>query len=97
MKQPSHVYIMSCKSRKVLYVGVTSKLEQRVKQHKNHTMPNSFTARYNCVDLVYFEEFPNIEEAILREKEIKGWSRKKKEDLIKTLNPGMIDLALTLE
>ena len=77
-------------------MGVTSNLEQRVNQHKNHTIPNSFTNRYNCTDLLYYEEFPSIEDAIVREKELKGWSRKKKEELIKTLNPDLVDLASTL-
>ena len=94
MNDLSYVYIMSCKSRNVLYVGVTSDLEKRVGEHKNHAFPNSFSSRYNCVDLVYYETCLSIEQAILREKVIKSWSRAKKDELIATQNPTLKDLSL---
>ena len=80
-----YVYIMASCSR-VLYVGVTSDLERRVYEHKNGTQ-KGFTKRYQVNRLVYFEEFQYIEEAILREKEIKGWRREKKTKLIERQNP----------
>ena len=79
-----YIYIMTNKYRKVLYIGVTGDLEQRVWQHKTHQIRKSFTDKYNCE---YYEEFDYINDAIDREKELKKWSRKKKEDLINTVNP----------
>lgn len=71
----------------MLYTGVTSDLKQRVWEHQNKIYPNSFTAKYNIQMLVYFEVFDSIVTAIAREKEIKGWSRKKKETLVEKGNP----------
>ncbi|MBR6091303.1 MAG: GIY-YIG nuclease family protein [Bacteroidales bacterium] len=82
-----YIYIMTNKYRKVLYIGVTGDLEQRVWQHKTHQIRKSFTDKYNCEYCVYYEEFDYINDAIDREKELKKWSRKKKEDLINTVNP----------
>ena len=82
-----YIYIMTNKYRKVLYIGVTGYLEQRVWQHKTHQIRKSFTDKYNCEYCVYYEEFDYINDAIDREKELKKWSRKKKEDLINTVNP----------
>jgi putative endonuclease len=76
---------------KVLYTGVTSNLLQRVTRHKNKEVIG-FTSRYNVVKLVYFEEYETIPEAIAREKQIKGGSRKKKIDLINRMNPEWKDL-----
>ena len=75
-----------------LYVGVTSELYNRVVEHKEKKYPKSFTARYNLDKLVYFEIFHSIEEAIAREKQIKGGSRKAKEKLIQSMNPDWKDL-----
>ena len=75
-----------------LYVGVTSDLCKRVLEHKNGKYYNSFTSKYNLHKLVYYEGFHNIEEAIRREKQIKGGSRIKKEKLIDKLNPVRTDL-----
>ena len=91
--KPYFVYIMSNHRRTVLYTGVTNHLETRVQQHKNKDEPNSFTAKYNCNALVYFEEYKYISEAIYREKQIKGWKRFKKENLITALNPELKDLS----
>lgn len=86
------MYIMSSPNRGSLYVGVTSDLIGRVWEHQNKIHSNSFSARYNCVILVYFKYFDSIEEAIDEEKRIKGGSRKQKEMLIDSLNPLWADL-----
>lgn len=86
------VYIMSSPNRGSLYVGVTSDLIGRVWEHQNKIHSNSFSARYNCVTLVYFKYFDSIEEAIGEEKRIKGGSRQQKEMLIDGLNPTWADL-----
>lgn len=84
---------MSNKGNSVIYTGVTGDLFNRVLEHKNGKS-GSFTSKYKCAKLVYFEEFQYINEAIDREKEIKGWSRKKKEDLIHSINPLWEDLSV---
>src|SRR6476469_6686549 len=86
------IYILTNKIHTVLYTGVTSDLLNRVQQHKEKWDPDSFTAKYNCNKLVYFENFGRIEEAIAREKTIKKWRREWKTDLINTMNPLWIDL-----
>jgi putative endonuclease len=91
------VYIMTNKLRTVLYVGVTSDLRNRVIEHREHYFKNSFTARYNCTICVYYEHFGRIEEAIAREKEIKGWIRIRKNELISVMNPDWNDLWLEIE
>jgi putative endonuclease len=78
--------------RRVLYTGLTSKLEQRVFRHKTHAF-EGFTASYNVSSLVYFERYATIHAAIAREKEIKGWRREKKIALINSLNPQWNDLS----
>lgn len=83
---------MTNKNHTVLYTGVTSNLLNRTHQHKTHFYKKSFSARYNCEKLIYFEGFHTIQEAISREKQIKSWSRKKKMDLINSLNPAWRDL-----
>ena len=75
-----------------LYVGVTGGLEGRVAQHKKGEI-KGFTQQYKCHKLVYFEEFEDIEQTILREKQIKRWRRDKKQELIKQMNPSWLDLA----
>ncbi|HEU0054478.1 MAG TPA: GIY-YIG nuclease family protein [Longimicrobium sp.] len=93
MPQPRryHVYILSNVSR-ILYVGVTSDLAMRVTQHKRKLVPG-FTAQYNVTQLVYFEEYPNPYLAISREKEIKGWLRARKIQLVSETNPTWKDLS----
>lgn len=76
----------------VLYTGVTSNLKERVKEHKEKLHSGSFTSRYNIRKLVYFEHVDTIGDAIKREKQIKGGSRKKKLELINSNNPGWRDL-----
>ena len=85
------VYILSS-SRGTLYTGVTNDLYSRILTHKNKGLPG-FTSKYDVKRLIYFEIFRDIDRAILREKEIKGWRRKKKLALIRTLNPKFEDLA----
>jgi len=85
------VYIMASASG-TLYTGVTNDLYKRVYQHKNDLTPG-FTKKYKCHKIVYIEETSEVESAIIREKQIKGWTRKKKEDLIKTKNPHWKDFS----
>lgn len=89
---PYFVYILTNKSN-TLYVGVTNNLERRLYEHK-HKLISGFTAQYNINKLVYFEEFSNIEDAILVEKKIKGWTRAKKMNLIKSTNLRFNDLSI---
>ena len=86
------VYILT-NSVKTLYVGVTNDLERRVYEHK-HKLVRGFTKRYNITWLVYYEHTSDILSAIAREKEIKGWLRRKKVKLIESLNPKWKDLSL---
>jgi len=85
------VYILASKSR-VLYTGVTNRLDQRVMQHRRK-ITAGFTAKYKVTRLVYYERFGDIRAAIAREKEIKGWLRCKKIALIESVNPAWRDLA----
>lgn len=87
MSNTYYVYILTNKSNKVLYTGVTNDLIRRVYEHKNKLDKNSFTAKYNVNKLVYYEITENVESAILREKQIKAGSRQKKLDLINAFNP----------
>ena len=85
------VYIMASKSR-ALYTGMTNDLHKRVFQHKNDLIPG-FTMKYRIHRLVYYEKLTNVSIAITREKQIKGWSRAKKVELIEFENPVWDDLA----
>ena len=90
MKQ-FHVYILASHARR-LYVGMTSALTSRVQQHKQKQV-SGFTARYHIDRLVYVEQAPDARTAITREKQIKGWTRARKIELIESVNPGWTDLA----
>ena len=90
------VYIMSNKSRTVLYIGITNDLYRRYLEHKQEII-KGFTQKYKCHDLLYYEEFADVDEAIAREKEIKAWRREKKDMLIATSNPSKKNLAEELE
>ena len=94
MRQPA-IYIMASRQNGTLYTGVTSNLSQRVYQHKQG-LSDSFTARYRCFLLVYYEYYDTMLEAIAREKQIKAGSRRKKIELIEALNPDWQDLYATL-
>jgi len=86
------VYILTNKHHTVYYTGVTSDLVSRIMQHRDHFYPQSFTARYNIYKLLYYEVHGSIEEAILREKIVKKISRKRKIELIESINPSFLDL-----
>ena len=93
MEKHFFVYILANKTNVATYIGVTSNLPARIYEHKNHMDPNSFTAKYNITKLVYFEEAgtdPRV--AIAREKQLKGWTRAKKNALIHSMNPTWSDL-----
>jgi len=83
------VYIVTNRSKSVLYVGVTNNLERRILQHWERYKENSFTSKYKAFYLLYYERFQSIIQAIAREKEIKGWRREKKLNLIKGFNSKM--------
>ncbi len=87
-----YLYILASITR-VLYVGVTGDFEKRLAEHQSHFYPRSFTSQYNVTRLVYFEEYAEIADAIVREKQIKGWRRSKKVALIERTNPGWADLS----
>ena len=87
------VYILSNRTNTTIYTGVTSNLPARIREHKDHLDPGSFTARYEVTKLVYYEEAgrePLV--AIDREKQIKGWNRARKNKLINSMNPTWEDL-----
>ena len=86
-----YVYLLTNKSNRVLYTGVTNNLERRVYEHQNKLI-EGFTKRYNLNKLVYFECTNDINSAIAREKQIKGWIREKKNDLVESKNPQWLDL-----
>jgi putative endonuclease len=92
MDDLSYMYMMGSASRRALYTGVTVPLYKRVWEHKND-LGGYFTSKYKCYRLVYFEEFTNVKTAIAREKQVKGWRRKKKNALVASRNPGWKDLA----
>ena len=92
MSKEYYVYIMTNKSR-TLYTGVTNNLMRRVHEHKNKLVPG-FTSKYNIQFLVYYEAGNDINAAIAREKQIKGWLRSKKIALIDSMNPQWKDLSV---
>ena len=89
----AYVYIMA-NSRRTLYIGVTTRLAARIREHKEAIDPNSFTARYKIKSLVYYECYESILRAIARETEFKGWLRVRKIELIVAANPTWQDLSL---
>ncbi|MEM6721203.1 MAG: GIY-YIG nuclease family protein [Bacteroidota bacterium] len=82
----SYIYILTNKYRTTFYIGVTSDLKARLMQHASG-IGSEFTRKYNLTDIVYFEEFLDINQAISREKQLKNWKRDWKIELIKKLNP----------
>ncbi len=86
-----YTYILFNKRNGTLYIGVTSNLVKRVYEHKNK-LADGFTKKYNIDKLAYYEVYDDIEEAIIREKKLKGASRKKKLELIEMNNPEWLDL-----
>ena len=87
-----YVYILTNTHQTVLYTGVTNDLVRRVYEHKNHLDKGSFTAQYNVDRLVYYEVTSDVEVAIEREKQIKGWNRNHKNKLVESRNPNWVDL-----
>jgi len=87
-----YVYIMTNWNNKVMYTGITNNLERRVYEHKNK-LTDGFTKIYNINKLVYYDATTDVKAAIEREKQIKGWTRRQKNELVETLNPDWKDLA----
>ena len=87
-----YVYLLTNEHGNVIYTGVTNDLLRRVYEHKNHLDKGSFTAQYNIEKLVYYETTNDVESAIAREKQIKGWNRKRKNKLVESKNPDWKDL-----
>ena len=94
MTKNAYVYFMANASHNVLYVGVTNNLARRVWEHKNSVDTNSFTGKYNCRKLVYFEYTNDMATAIAREKQLKNWNREWKNALIEKQNPEWADLSI---
>ena len=84
-----YIYILTNYSKSTLYTGVTNDLERRLIEHAENSRNDrkTFAGRYSCIYLIYYEWYMNIEEAIGREKQIKGWTRVKKEKMIASFNP----------
>ena len=95
IEKKGYVYILTNTNNTVLYTGVTSNLIKRVYEHKNK-MVQGFTKKYNLHKLVYYEVFEDMMNAIIREKQIKGWLRSKKVSLIEKANPCRVDLYSTI-
>ena len=93
MKRGAAVYILTNQGNSTLYTGVTSNIVKRLYEHRTGKYPHSFTSKYALTKLVYYEVFQRIEDAIAREKQIKGGSRLKKENLIISINPNWNDLS----
>ena len=87
-----YVYIMSSNNKNTVYIGVTNDLERRVYEHKEK-LTKGFTEKYNCVNLVYYEVYNQIVDAIYREKQLKKWNRVWKNELIEEENPNWLDLS----
>ena len=88
-----YIYILANDRNGTIYIGVTSDLEKRIKQHKTKMYEQSFTAKYSIDKLVYYESTESSESAIAREKQLKNWTRQWKLDLIEKENPQWKDLS----
>ncbi|MEX0724602.1 MAG: GIY-YIG nuclease family protein [Gracilimonas sp.] len=87
---PYYTYIITNSKKSTFYVGMTNSIPERILEHgSNAGKPETFAGRYHCFFLLYYEEYKYVEDAIRREKQIKKWSRKKKLDLIKMVNPDL--------
>ena len=87
-----YIYILTNKTNSTLYIGVTNDLSRRLYEHKTAQV-DGFTKKYNVVKLVYYEIYADINDAILREKQLKHWTRQKKNDLIQIQNSSWDDLS----
>jgi putative endonuclease len=83
------IYILTNKSKEVLYIGVTNDVKRRIYEHQldANNKKETFAGKYNCIYLIYWERFEYVNMAIAREKQLKGWNRSKKETLINEFNP----------
>ena len=88
-----YVYIITNWNNKVLYIGVTNNIARRIYEHKNKLI-DGFTKKYNVYKLVYLEEMNDVEAAISREKQLKGWNKDKKIMLIQSINPKWNELSI---
>ena len=91
-----YVYMMTNAHKSVLYTGITNDLVRRVYEHKHHMDKGSYTDKYNAEYLVFYESTSDVTAAIEREKQIKGWNRKRKDKLVASKNPGWVDLYETI-
>lgn len=91
----NYVYILTNISNRVMYIGVTSNLEKRIYEHK-YELVDGFTKKYHIHKLVYYEEYSDIKTAIEREKQLKGWRREKKNELVESINSTWEDLSENL-
>ncbi|MBO4837149.1 MAG: GIY-YIG nuclease family protein [Clostridia bacterium] len=89
-----YVYILTNWNDKVMYIGVTNNLERRISEHIQELV-EGFTKKYHVHKLVYYEHFEDVKIAIAREKELKGWTRQKKNDLVSAVNPEWKEIDLT--
>ncbi|QOI96657.1 MAG: GIY-YIG nuclease family protein [Flammeovirgaceae bacterium] len=90
MNHRFYTYITTNPSKRVLYIGMTNQLDQRIIEHYlNRGNPETFAGKYYCYCLIYWEDFQWVHDAIAREKELKGWTRKKKLNLIRKSNPNL--------
>lgn len=90
----SYVYILASKARGTLYIGVSNSLERRYFEHSMGLNAESFTQKYNVKRLVYFEKCDFMEQAIVREKQLKNWHRQWEINLIESVNPGWDDVSI---
>ena len=91
-----YVYILANQTNTTIYTGVTNDLLRRLAEHRTHADLKSFTAKYHVTRLVYYEATNSAEAAIEREKQIKGWNRRRKNKLVETMNPNWKDLTDTV-
>ncbi len=91
MEHKGYIYILANKTNTTHYIGVTNSLKRRLAEHESG-QGSIFSRKYCCDKLVYFESFPEIEQAIAREKQLKRYKRSWKNELISAANPGWIDL-----
>jgi putative endonuclease len=94
MKEHEYFVYIVCSNSGTLYIGMTNSIYRRALQHKNGEI-EGFTAKYTCDRLIYYESFDDVRKAIDREKQLKGWVRRKKVALIESENPRWADLAET--
>ncbi|MBR5343199.1 MAG: GIY-YIG nuclease family protein [Oscillospiraceae bacterium] len=87
-----YVYILTNWNDQVMYIGVTNDLQRRLYEHRHHLV-EGFTSKYNVHKLVYFEQTTDVKSAIEREKQLKGWRRERKNELVETINPAWKDLS----